>query len=178
VLNALAALAVVHQLGLSLPEAVQALARFQGTGRRFEVIGEVEGITIIDDYAHHPTEIQATLAAARKQYPDRELWVVWQPHTYSRTQLLFDQFAASFGDAHHVVVPEVYRSREPNDPTFSAQQVVQAMRHKDAHFIPDLTGVTRFLLSRLKNGDVLVVLSAGDADQVSASVLASLSQQG
>ena len=177
VLNALAALAIADQLGLPMLDAAEALSKFRGTGRRFEILGEVGGVTVIDDYAHHPTEIRATLAAAKERYPNHELWVVWQPHTYSRTQMLFDQFAASFVDAQHVVVPEVYRSREPVDLTFSAQQVVQAMQHTDAHFVPDLTGITSFLLSRLKDDDVLLVLSAGDADRVSAEVLAGLSQR-
>jgi UDP-N-acetylmuramate--alanine ligase len=177
VLNALAALAIVDQFGLSLLDAAQALSKFNGTSRRFEVLGEVGGVTVIDDYAHHPTEIRATLAAAKERFPNQELWVVWQPHTYSRVQLLFDQFAASFVDAHHVIVPEIYRSREPVDPTFSAQQIVQAMRHKDAHFVPDLSDVTSFLLSRLKTDDVLLVLSAGNADQVSANVMAGLNRR-
>ena len=175
VLNALAAFAIAHQLGLEPSAAAQAISEFRGTGRRFEVLGEVDGITIIDDYAHHPTEIRATLAAAVSRYPESDLWVVWQPHTYTRVKTLFDEFAASFGAAQHVVVTEIYRSREPFDPSFSALQVVQAMRHKDAHFVPDLPDVTSFLLSRLKPGDVLLVLSAGDADQVSAQVFDSLS---
>jgi UDP-N-acetylmuramate--alanine ligase len=177
VLNALAAFAVADHLQLPLNEVAKALSDFQGTGRRFDVLGKAGGVTVIDDYAHHPTEIRATLAAAKERYPDQDLWVVWQPHTYSRTQMLFDAFAASFVNAHHVVVPEVYRSREPVDPDFSAQQVVKAMRHKDAHFVPELQDVTSFLLARLKPGDVLLVLSAGDADRVSAQVFASLSQQ-
>jgi len=177
VLNALAAFAVADQLQLPLDAAAKALSEFRGTGRRFDVLGEAGGVIIIDDYAHHPTEIRATLTAARERYPNRDLWVVWQPHTYSRTQLLFDAFAASFVDAHHVVVPEVYRSREPVNPDFSAQQVVKAMRHLDAHFVPELQEVTSFLLARLKPGDVLLVFSAGDADQVSAQVFASLSEQ-
>ena len=178
VLNALAALVIAHQLGLPLDAAAQALSEFRGTGRRFEVLGEADGVTIIDDYGHHPTEIRATLAAASARYPGRDLWVVWQPHTYSRTKMLFDEFAASFTAAQHVVVTEVYRSREPLDANFSAQSVVQAMRHKDAHFVPTLPEVTRFLLARLKPGDVLLVFSAGDADQISAQILASLQHKG
>lgn len=176
VLNALAAFAIADQLKLPLDEAAQALSEFSGTGRRFDVLGKAGDITVIDDYAHHPTEIRATLAAAQERFPGQELWVVWQPHTYSRTQMLLEDFAASFVNAHHVVVPEVYRSREPFDPNFSVLQIVQAMRHKDAHFIPDLKDVTSFLLARLKPGDVLLVLSAGDANQVSQQVFASLSQ--
>lgn len=177
VLNALAAFAIADHLQLPLDEVAQALSEFSGTGRRFDVQGEARGITVIDDYAHHPTEIRATLSAAKECYPGQDLWVVWQPHTYSRTKMLFDAFAASFNDAHHVVVPDVYRSREPVDPDFSAQQVVSAMRHRDAHFVPDLQDVTSFLLARLKPRDVLLVLSAGDADQVSAQVYASLRQK-
>ena len=177
VLNALAAIAVADQSGLPLDAAINALTEFSGTKRRFEILGEVSGITVIDDYAHHPTEIQATITAARDLYPNRELWVVWQPHTYSRTQTLFDSFAVSFENADHVVVPEVYRSREPIDPDFSAQQVVHAMRHRDANFVPELKDLSNFILARIKRGDVLLVLSAGDADQVSAQVLACLRQK-
>ena len=177
VLNALAAFAIAHYLKLPLNEAAKALSEFRGSGRRFDVLGEAGGITVIDDYAHHPTEIRATLAGAKECYPDQELWVVWQPHTYSRTQMLFDEFAASFVDAHHVLVSEVYRSRERVDPDFSSRQIVKAMRHKDAHFIPELKDITTFLLARLKPNDVLLVLSAGDADEVSAQVYASLRQR-
>jgi len=172
--NSLAALAVADGLGLPLDEAVRALAVFRGTDRRFEVLGEVAGITVIDDYAHHPTEIRATLSAARSRYPGRQLWVVWQPHTYSRTRALFADFASAFIEANHVVVTEVYAAREPVTAEFSALQVVEAMQHLDAYFIPDLTQTTAFLLTHLDEGDVLLVLSAGDANQVSAQVLAGL----
>ena len=93
------------------------------------------------------------------------------------SRVLRNAFAASFVNANHVLVPDVYRSREPVDPDFSVQQIIQAMRHKDAHFVPTLKAITSFLLARLKPGDVLLVLSAGDADQVSAQVFASLSQK-
>ena len=172
--NSLAALAVADRLGLPLAEAAQALAEFRGTGRRFEVLGEYAGITVIDDYAHHPTEIRATLSAARARYPGRQLWVVWQPHTYSRTQAFFADFASAFIEANHVVVTEVYAAREPVTGEFSAFRVVEAMQHLDAYFIPDLAQTTAFLLTHLDDGDVLLVLSAGDANQVSAQVLAGL----
>ena len=175
--NSLAALAVAHRLDLPLDDAARALSAFRGTGRRFEVLGEAAGITVIDDYAHHPTEIRATLSAARARYPGRQLWVVWQPHTYSRTKTLFADFATAFIEANHVVVTEVYAAREPVSADFSALQVVQAMKHLDAYFIPDLTQTTAFLLTHLDQGDVLLVLSAGDADQVSAQVLAALQKR-
>ncbi|MGA2491253.1 MAG: cyanophycin synthetase, partial [Anaerolineales bacterium] len=174
ILNALAALTVTKLLDLSLVQAAQALGQFVGTRRRFEVRGEANGIIVIDDYAHHPTEIQATLAAARYRYPGSPLWVVWQPHTYSRTQLLFDDFANSFSDADEVIVTEVYPAREPKQ-AFSSKKIVDAM-HRPAHFIADLSEVTNFLIMHLHPGDVLLVLSAGDADQISTNVLANLKE--
>ena len=174
VLNALAALTVTQLLGLPLAEAAQALGRFTGTGRRFELRGEANGVVVIDDYAHHPTEIQATLAAARSRYPRCPIWVVWQPHTYSRTQLLLEDFANSFGNADEVIVTEVYPAREPIQD-FSSRKVVEAM-HRPAHFIATLPEVSNYLITHLRPGDVLLVLSAGDADQVSTDVLAHLKE--
>jgi UDP-N-acetylmuramate--alanine ligase len=174
ILNALAALTVVELLGLPLASAAQAMGRFVGTGRRFEVRGEANGIVVIDDYAHHPTEIQATLAAARYRYPRCPIWVVWQPHTYSRTQMLLDDFANSFGNADEVIVTEVYPAREPKQD-FSSKKVVDAM-HRPAHFIAGLSEVSNYLITHLRPGDVLLVLSAGDANQVSTEVLTYLKE--
>jgi UDP-N-acetylmuramate--alanine ligase len=172
--NALAALTVAKLLNLPLAEAALALGQFIGTGRRFEVRGEAGGVVVVDDYAHHPTEIRATLAAARIRYPGRRIWAVWQPHTYSRTQMLFDDFVHSFSDADEIIVTEVYAAREPKQG-FSSRQIVDAML-RPAHFIAGLSDVSNFLTSHLRPGDALLVLSAGDADQVSAEVLAHLKE--
>ncbi len=169
--NALAALSVMAVMGLSLRNAAAALGEFRGAGRRFQVLGEKHGIQVIDDYAHHPTEIRATLAAARARFPGRRIWAVWQPHTYSRTQALFYEFTRAFGDADQVLVTEVYPSREPKQ-SFSSAEVVSAMAHSSARYSGTLEETTRYLLEHLQAGDVLLVLSAGDADQVSANVLA------
>ena len=174
--NATAALAVAHQLGQPLEQAALALGSFLGTGRRFDIIGEIKGITIIDDYAHHPTEIRATLAAARARYPDRRLWAVWQPHTYSRTQSLLDDFCKAFTDADQVLVTEIYAAREKKQD-FSAIQVVQKMHASNVMFVPSLGGAIERLLEQLRPGDVLLVLSAGDADQISAGVMSRLSER-
>jgi UDP-N-acetylmuramate--alanine ligase len=171
--NALAALAVVATLGLSLQHAADALGEFTGTGRRFEVKGEKKGIAVIDDYAHHPTEIKATLAAARSRYPGRRIWAVWQPHTYSRTQALFHEFTLAFKDADEVIVTEVFASREAKQE-FSSAEVVSAMPHASARYIETLADTTKHLLKHLRSGDVLLVLSAGDADMVSIDVLSGL----
>ncbi|MBN2387218.1 MAG: UDP-N-acetylmuramate--L-alanine ligase [Anaerolineales bacterium] len=168
--NALAALTVAGLLGLPLEEAARALGAFQGTGRRFEIRGEVGGVTVVDDYAHHPTEIQATLSAARARYPGRRLWVVWQPHTYSRTQTLFDEFVTAFGDADQVIVTEIYAAREAKQD-FSSRSAAEAIQGPPVQFIPDLRAVSNYLNDHLHPGDVLLVLSAGDADQVSTQVL-------
>ena len=175
VLNALAALTVVKLLNLPLVEAGAALGKFTGTGRRFEVRGEVDGITVIDDYAHHPTEIQATLAAARYRYPRSPIRVVWQPHTYSRTQMLMEDFVNSFDIADEVIVTEIYAAREPRQ-NFSSKQVVEAM-HRPAQYIAELSEVSNYLFSHLHPGDVLLVLSAGDANRVSTDVLTYLTQK-
>ena len=173
--NALAALTVARLLNLPLDQASRALGRFTGTGRRFEVRGEIDGIVVIDDYAHHPTELPATLAAARYRYPSSNIWAVWQPHTYSRTKTLLADFVNSFGNADEVIVTEVFASREPRQD-FSSRQVVAAM-HRPAHFIAGLPEVSKYLLSHLRSGDILLVLSAGDANQVSTDVLAGLTQR-
>lgn len=174
--NALAAFAVARELSLDLAAAASALARFSGTGRRFDLRGEANGVILIDDYAHHPTEIRATLAAARSRYADRRIWAVWQPHTYSRTLALLPEFKNAFGDADQVIVTAIYAARE-QDPGFSAGQVVAEMPHPAARYIPALTDVRDTLLAELRPGDVVLVLSAGDADQVSAQVLAALRQK-
>jgi UDP-N-acetylmuramate--alanine ligase len=168
--NALAVLSVIATLGLPLQEAADALSEFTGTGRRFEVRGEVKGVTVIDDYAHHPTEIRATLAGAKARYPGRRIWAVWQPHTYSRTQTLFFEFSRAFTDADEVLVTEVYASREALQD-FSSAEVVSAMPHPSARYSGLLEDTTEYLLKHLRSGDVLLVLSAGDADQISAEVL-------
>ena len=172
--NALAALTVTQLLNLPLPEAAHALGEFTGTGRRFEIRGEVNGIVVVDDYAHHPTEIRATLAAARVRFPSHRIWAVWQPHTYSRTQTLFNEFAKAFTDADAVIVTEIYAARE-QEQHFSAKRVAEAML-PPALFIAELSDVSNYLDSNLRPGDCLLVLSAGDGNQISTDVLAYLEE--
>jgi UDP-N-acetylmuramate--alanine ligase len=171
--NALAVLGIVDVLGLSREKAAKALAKFTGTGRRFELRGEVDDITVFDDYAHHPTEIKATLAGARARYAERRIWAVWQPHTYSRTHALYLEFSRAFKDADEVIVTEVYAAREPKQD-FTSAEIVSGMPHHSARFVATLDGVTKYLLENLKPGDVLIVLSAGDADKICTDVLKGL----
>ncbi len=175
--NALAALAVGHHLGLPVAQAAGALSAYQGSARRFDIAGEQQGIVLINDYAHHPTEISATLAAARARYPGRRIWAVWQPHTYSRTRAMTAGFAAAFEAADQVVITEIYAAREPAGAAVSAASLVAGMTHPGVHFIPTLEEVTSYLLAHLAPGDVVLVLSAGDADQVNRDLLTGLQQR-
>jgi len=171
--NALATLSIVATLGLSLPDAAEALSQFEGTGRRFEVRGERKGVTLIDDYAHHPTEIRATLAGAKARFPNRRIWAVWQPHTYSRTQALFYEFSRAFADAGEVLVTEIYASREAKQE-FSSAEVVSAMPHTSARYSGSIADTKDYLMNHLRSGDVVIVLSAGDADQITSDLLKEL----
>jgi len=157
-------------------QAADALSFYSGSSRRFEVIGEVAGITIIDDYAHHPSKISATLSAARVRYPHRRLVVVWQPHTYSRTQALESDFIRAFDDADLLVVTAIYAARE-QARAYSAAQLVEKMKAPSVSYIPQIPDVVDFLIKTLQKGDVLIVLSAGDADQVCREVRTRLQER-
>ena len=169
--NALAVLAVVDRLGLDLAQVLEILPRFHGVRRRFEIKGEAQGVIVIDDYAHHPTEIRATLAAARRRFGQRPLWVFFQPHTYSRTRALLDEFAVSFGDADHVLISEIYAAREKDDLGIHARDLVQRVRHPDVRYVATLPEASALLQAELRPGDVLLTLGAGNGDQVGESVL-------
>lgn len=169
--NALASLAVAHQLQLPLEPAAKALGKYAGTARRFEIRGVKNGVVVIDDYGHHPTEIRATLAATRQRFPSGEIWAVWQPHTYSRTRLFADGFAAAFTDADHVILTDVYGAREVVDPEFSISHLLEKMNHPDASYSPDFDRIVNHLGERAHSGDVILVLSAGDADRISEMLL-------
>ena len=175
--NALAALSVAMHVGVDFAQACRALAGFGGVQRRFQLVGEVGGVTVIDDYAHHPTEIRATLAAARQRYPGRRLWAVWQPHTFSRTRLLLDQFAGSFTQADRVVAVDIYGSREAADPSITTAAVVERMGHSGAVHIPDRRAAADYLLERLHPDDVVLTLGAGDGDVIGQWVLEGLQLQ-
>lgn len=173
VLNATAALAAIHQSSLSLPDAINALHSFTGTGRRFEVVGEEKGITIIDDYGHHPTEIGAALEAAHARYQGRRIWAIWQPHTYTRAQTLAESFVRVLDLADRVIVLKIYAARE-KDPGYSAENIPQALGREKATYIPEFKDATAYLEQALEPGDVAIVFSAGDATQISQDLVENL----
>jgi UDP-N-acetylmuramate--alanine ligase len=177
VLNALAALATADALGVSMEDAVASLGRYSGAGRRFELRGERRGIRVFDDYAHHPTEIKATLQAARTRYPVANIWAVWQPHTYSRVVALMDQFASAFQDADQVIVLPIYAAREKADDFgFAANalnpiEISRRIQHHHVHNAASLGDALGMLISQVRPGDVVVTLSAGDGNQVGERLL-------
>ncbi len=176
VLNATAALAVLHQSGVSLNAASQAIQEFTGAGRRFEVIGQADGVTIINDYGHHPTEIAATLEAAHSRYAEHRLWAVWQPHTFSRTQALADRFVDALNLADKVLILEIFAAREA-DPGVSAEDLCPAFPANKAAYAPTFDLAAENLARNLAHGDVVIVFSAGDAIQLSQQLLKNLQQR-
>jgi len=178
VLNALAAFAVADHMGLPGKDTARALAQFKGSERRFDIRGEYQGIILIDDYAHHPTEIDATLSAARDAYPDRRIWAVWQPHTYSRTQTLFLGFTEAFSKADRVVVLDVFAAREEKPEDFSTADLVQEINHSDVLYMPERKKAVDFLQKELSAGDLLLLFTAGDAIEINVQLEQVLSGQG
>jgi UDP-N-acetylmuramate--alanine ligase len=170
VLNALAAFAVADSLKIDRDSIAHSLAEFSGSGRRFEIRGELNGVLLVDDYAHHPTEILATLSAARNAYPDRYIRAVWQPHTYSRTLTLFNDFLGAFQDADQVLVLDVYEAREGKPDGFQILDLVNAIQHKNVLYLPDHDQVAAYLEDQLRAGDMLLIFTAGDAIEINDRV--------
>lgn len=171
VLNALAAVAVAHSQGVPFADTSRTLSTFTGTGRRFEVRGEIDGVTVVDDYAHHPTAIRVTLEAARERYDGQQIWAVWQPHTYSRVQSLMEEYVTSFDAADHVLVTDIYAARERPIPYVTGSGVVAAIDHPHVQHTPNIEDVLEVLNRELVAPAVVLVLSAGDGPVISGELL-------
>ena len=170
--NALSAIATAELLGLSMETIQKGLLSFSGTDRRFEYKGTVNGVTIVDDYAHHPTEIRATLQAA-KHYPHRKLWCVFQPHTYTRTKAFFQEFAESLSHADHVILADIYAARETDTLGVSSSALADAIRSlgKDAHYFASFAEIEDFLKEQWQDGDLLITMGAGDVVKIGEDLL-------
>ena len=170
--NALAAIAVAKALHISSEDIQKGLLSFTGTDRRFQYKGEVNGFTIIDDYAHHPTEIRATLEAA-SLYPHREIWCVFQPHTYTRTKAFLSEFAEALALADHIVLADIYAARETDTLGISSQTLAAELKKlgADVHYFPSFQEIEKFLLSNCKHGDLLITMGAGDIVNVGEAIL-------
>jgi len=173
VANSLAALAVARELDVDFAVAARALGTFPGVERRFETLGEVGGVRVVDDYGHHPTEIRATLSAARSVHSGRVV-TVFQPHRYTRTRDLFDDFATAFNDADRVIVTEVYAAGEDKIPGAEGAALADAIRahgHRDVRFVADLSEVPEVLAAQVEAGDLVLTLGAGNVYQVGRALL-------
>ncbi len=172
VYNALAAIAVCMDLGIDMEYIKEGLEQFTGTQRRFEKKGEIGGVTIIDDYAHHPREITATLKTARN-YPHNKIWCVFQPHTYTRTKAFLDEFAESLAAADEVILADIYAARETDTLGISSRDIAQRIEDlgTKAHYFSSFEEIERFILKNCMHGDLLITMGAGDIVKVGENLL-------
>lgn len=174
VLNSLPVFAIGLEFGLDFNSIAGALRTFVGARRRFQTMGEFENILVVDDYAHHPTEIRATLAAARSGWPKHRIVCIFQPHRYTRTLLLKDQFGKAFADADKVIITDIYAASENPIPGISGETIVERIRDKDVVYIPRKEKVAEYLLQEIQDNDLVLTLGAGDIYTVGKEVLARL----
>ena len=167
--NAISAIIIAKELGITNQQINEGFSTFYGTNRRFEYKGDLCGVHVIDDYAHHPTEIQATLDAATR-YPHNELWCVFQPHTYSRTKAFLDDFAKTLSQADHVVLADIYAAREVDTGEISSKDLAEkiAAYGTDVHYFPE---IENFLLTNCKKNDLLITMGAGNVVNIGESLL-------
>jgi UDP-N-acetylmuramate--alanine ligase len=171
VADALAAIAAAHALDVPLATVQRAVAAFRGVHRRFELVGEVSGVTIMDDYAHHPTEVQATLATARQRFGGRRLVCLFQPHTYSRTRYLLEGFRTCFEGVDELLIAETYAAREEPEAGMDGRQLAEAIEQPRARFVATFEEAAETATALLRPGDVFFTIGAGDVDQVGPMVL-------
>ena len=170
--NSLSVIAAAFELGISIEDIKAGLLKFKGTDRRFEYKGEVNGITIIDDYAHHPTEIEATLTAA-KNYPHNKVWCIFQPHTYTRTKSLLHEFAESLIHADHVILADIYAAREADPGDIHSRNLQAEIQKLGTHadYFPSFAEIEAFLLGNCETGDLVITMGAGDIVTVGEDLL-------
>ena len=172
-LNATAAVAIAHQLEVRSDQIAAGISSFRGVDRRFQIRGKAHGITVVDDYGHHPTEIRATLAAAR-EYCQRRIHVIFQPHRYTRTRDLLDEFGAAFGDANRVFVLPIYAASEEPLPGITAELLTSKITAPHAEFVPDFQSAIAAATTAAREGDIIMTLGAGSVSQLGPQILAEL----
>ncbi len=172
VTNSLAAICCADACGLSRTSSIEALQGFTGTGRRFEYKGKLGEVTVIDDYAHHPTEIAATIAAARN-YPHNRLFIAFQPHTYTRTKAFLHDFANALSAADCIILSDIYAAREKNTIGISSRDLQNEIQKlgKDCYYFPTFDEIENFILEKCSTGDLLITMGAGDIVKVGESLL-------
>lgn len=175
ILNAVGAFACCHQLGVEPQVIIDTLDKFTGTQRRFDIIGTTDrGVKIVDDYAHHPTEIKATLSAAHN-IPHNRLWCLFQPHTYTRTLALFDEFAESFEEADVLVLAEIYAAREKNIYKISSEELAEEIKNKypekKVYYLDTLQDIANYVQKNAVEGDLVITMGAGDIYKVGEMIM-------
>ncbi len=172
VINALAAIALADMLGIPDEVTARGLLNFHGTDRRFEYKGRVNGVNIFDDYAHHPTEIRATLSAA-KEYPHRKLWCVFQPHTYTRTKAFLDEFADALSLADEIILADIYAAREKDTLGISSQTLQDKIKESghSCRYFPSFEKIEDFLIKNCTKDDLLITMGAGDVVKIAENLL-------
>ena len=175
VLDAAAALVMVHQAGLSLKNAAWGLQNFTGSERRFEICYQKNGVTVINDYGHHPTQLKATLEASREAFPGATLWAVWEPHTFSRTESMQAAFTQSLESADRVIITKIYAAREA-DNGYTPQFIADQLHAKNGLYIPDFDDVAKTIASSQKGNDLIIVFSAGKGPEISRKIAAKLDE--
>jgi UDP-N-acetylmuramate--alanine ligase len=173
VLNATAAVAIAHQLEVDPAKIAEGISRFRGVDRRFQRRGQARGVTVVDDYGHHPTEIRATLAAAR-ECGYGHIHVVFQPHRFSRTADLLDQFSGAFRDADTVTVLPIYAASETPIPGVTAELLANKIEGPQVEFAPDFAAALAGVIGKAKEGDLILTLGAGSVSQLAAQIVAVL----
>jgi UDP-N-acetylmuramate--alanine ligase len=170
--NALCSIACTELLGVNSDVISQSFMEFYGTHRRFERKGEYRSITVIDDYAHHPTEIKATLSAAQN-YPHKKLWCIFQPHTYSRTIKLLDEFAGAFNNADELILADIYAAREKDTGEISSRMLGERIKAcgVNVRYLPSLESIARYIGENASPGDVVITMGAGDIYKVGDMLL-------
>ena len=170
--NALSTIAAADIMGIPLETIQNGILSFTGTDRRFQVKGVKNGVTIIDDYAHHPTEIRASLTSARN-YPHREIWCIFQPHTYTRTKAFFQDFAKALTLADHVILADIYAARETDTLGMSSEALAEEIKKlgADAYYLSSFEAIENFVLEKCIHGDVLITMGAGDVVNIGNSLL-------
>jgi len=176
-MNAAAVVAVCAHLGVPMDQIARGLSAFQGTRRRFETLGVASEVTVVDDYAHHPTAVRVTLEAAREHYAGG-IWAIFQPHTAHRTASLMNEFRTCFASADHVVVTPTYRpaGREQEGEDGTIDDLVNGMRHPDARRLSPALA-TSYVAEAARPGDLVLVMGAGDIGGIGGNLLALLSRR-
>ncbi len=173
VLNATAAVAIAHQLEVSPEKIAEGLNHFRGVDRRFQQRGQARGVTVVDDYGHHPTEIRATLAAAR-ECGHRRILVVFQPHRYSRTHDLIEEFGGAFQDAESVIVLPIYAASEDPIPGVTAESLATRIKGPRVQYVPDFAAAVAAVAAEAREDDLILTLGAGSVSQLAPQILAAL----